>query len=132
MSKTLHIGSLNVRGLNDKVKRNNVYRWIDEKKYDICLIQETFCTKESRAKFDRDWKGKILHSFTNSSHSRGVAILLNKSTKYSIITSHTDELGRIILLNIKIEDLDYTIVNVYAPNSLSDRIQFFKGLSSFI
>ena len=68
------IVSLNVRGLRGK-KRYTIYNWIKDNSFDICLLQETFCTKDFAKEFKRGWKGEILHSYTDSCHSRGVCIL---------------------------------------------------------
>lgn len=39
----LSIVSLNVRGLRGE-KRYAVYEWLKENKFDLCLLQETYCT----------------------------------------------------------------------------------------
>lgn len=38
----LKIISLNVRGLREPKKRSDFFFWLKEKKFDICLLQETF------------------------------------------------------------------------------------------
>ena len=37
------IGSINVNGLRNEKKRQNVFIWLKSKKYDINLLQETHC-----------------------------------------------------------------------------------------
>jgi len=130
MNTEIKVLSLNVRGLNKDTKRKSLYRWINENKFDISLLQETFCTKYSLKKFN--WSGDIFHSLSNSSHSRGVAILLGKNMTYKVHSSHNDDFGRMLLLNIEINNKLYTIVNIYAPNTISERVLFFKQLDIFI
>ena len=37
--------SLNVRGIRGN-KRFSIYKWLTENNFDVCLIQETYCTKD--------------------------------------------------------------------------------------
>jgi exonuclease III len=106
------ITSLNVRGINEISKRNTVYTWIKENKYDICFLQETYCTEAVKTQFDKHWKGDAIHSVSNSSHSRGVSILLSSNLNYKLINSHTDNDGRMVLVNLEIDENEYTLVNI--------------------
>ena len=128
----ISISSLNVRGLNNANKRNVIYKWVKDNKFDLCFLQETYCLESFKAEFCKHWKGDIFHSCTLSPHSRGVCILVNNKLKYKVISSHSDNTGRIVLLNIEIDDKEYTFVNVYAPNDISNRVSFFQEVSRFI
>ena len=74
----INTGTLNVRGLNNKEKRNIVYSRTKKNSYHICLLQETYCTETNKVKFKKGWRGDVIHSCTNSTHSRGVSIGLSK------------------------------------------------------
>ena len=91
-----------------------------------------FCTQSTDGQYHNGWSGEIFHSFSNSKHSRGVCIMLSKNFSYNVLSVHSDTNGRLILLNIEIKDKAFTIVNVYAPNVVSERISFFKQVSKFI
>ncbi len=132
MAEHLKVASLNVRGLHNSNKRNVIYRWIKENRYDICCLQETYCTKPNNDKFKKGWSGEIYHSFSNSTHSRGVCILLNKKLNVHIVSSASDKCGRIVLLNIEIDKLEYSILSIYAPNAVHERIVFFEQLCAFV
>ena len=131
-NRELKVLSLNVRGLNNNNKRHSVFNWIKCSQYDVCLLQETFCTRSTDGQYQNGWSGEILHSFSNSTHSRGVCIMLSKNLSYNVLSVHSDTNGRLILLNLEINDKAFTIVNVYAPNVVSERISFFKQVSKFI
>ena len=109
-----------------------VFNWIKCSQYDVCLLQETFCTRSTDGQYHNGWSGEIFHSFSNSTHSRGVCIMLSKNFSYNVLSVHSDTNGRLILLNLEINDKAFTIVNVYAPNVVSERISFFKQVSKFI
>ena len=60
----LKLVSLNVRGLRGS-KRNIIFRWLIDNQYDICLLQETFCTNDFTERFRQGWAGEIFHSLSN-------------------------------------------------------------------
>ena len=137
----IKVATLNVRGLNNNDKRNIIYSWIRKESYDICLLQESYCTLENSEKFKRGWKGDMLHSYSDSTHSRGVSILFNRKLDYTVLSStlfytvlssHTDKDGRMILVNLTLNNDEFTLVNIYAPNSVSERIAFFNKMKEFI
>lgn len=132
MANDISVVSLNVRGLNDNIKRNTVYTWLKQNKHDICFLQETYCSVAVKTQFNKHWNGDIIHSISNSVHSRGVCILLNSNLNYKIISYHSDNEGRIVLVNLEIDGHEYTFVNIYAPNTVNERISFFKNMSTFI
>ena len=82
---SVNIVSLNVRGLHDITKRNAIYRWFKEKKCHICCIQETYCTELNDAQFRKGWSGNVYHSFSDSTHSRGVSVLLSKDFNCNVL-----------------------------------------------
>ena len=82
---------MHVLHLNKKEKRHGIYLWAKKNDYHICFLQETYCTQANSIKCKRGWSGDIIHSHTNSTYSRGVAILLNKKldySKYSLVRNH--------------------------------------------
>ena len=85
MPDKLKCATLNVRGLNDKVKRENVFRWIKSQNIDVTFVQETFCTQDFVTSFASGWKGCILHGPSDSKHSRGVCIMINDNLSVSVI-----------------------------------------------
>ena len=43
-----------------------------------------------------------------------------------------DNEGRLLLINVEINNVIYTIINIYAPNSMKKRNTFFKQVDRFI
>ena len=127
----LKLVSLNVRGLRGD-KRYVIYRWLRDNKFDICLLQETFCTKDFTDKIKRGWNGKMIHSCSLSNHSKGVCILLAKDLPCKVIGTHHDDDGRIILINIELNNVEYSICNIYCPNNVSDRVTFLRYVNDFV
>ena len=71
----LSVLSVNVRGLNSHEKRNKLFTWLEENKIEITLLQETHLIEKSKVMYIRNWGGKTIHSFSDSSFSRAVSIL---------------------------------------------------------
>ena len=131
MDNKYSIVSLNVRGLRSN-RKFTIFNWLKEKKFDFCLLQETFCTKSFEKSFKRGWNGDIYHSYSDSVHCKGVCILIRKNINCKVISSFTDSEGRFLLINVNINDLVYTICNVYCPTSVQDRITFLLEIESYI
>ena len=120
--------TLNVRGLNDSLKRKKVFEWIKQQKPQIVFLQETFCTENLQPYLNSMWKGKMFHSLSDSNHSRGVSILLSENLDYKVINVHESKDGRKLMLNIEMLNNIFSLVCVYAPNRIKERSDFLKGL----
>lgn len=129
--KYLHICSINSNGLQQSEKRKRLVEWATQQKCDILLMQETHFTKEIEKKIRNDFPGELCYSH-GLSNARGTAIWFKKNLNYKIITQHIDGEGRLLLINVEIDDSIFTIVNVYAPNKTKTRNTFFKSVKSFI
>ena len=127
----LHICSLNCKGLQQSEKRKRLIEWSNQQKCDLLLMQETHFTNDMLNKLNNEFNGKMFVSI-GSSNSRGVAIWLKNNLNYKLIDEFTDSEGRLLLLNIEINENILTIVNIYAPNNAKLRNNFFKNLNSFI
>ena len=67
-----------------------------------------------------------------SSNSRGVAILFKNGIDCSINRKTVDPEGRYIILKACIQDKDYVLINLYAPNKNEDQVNFFNNLLSML
>lgn len=131
----IRISSLNARGLRNKNKRICVAQWFKKQNIDILCVQETYCTDDLVKKFDESFKpfsDEIIHCLTDSEHSRGTTIIVRKGLNLKIENIKKKENGRQLILNAKLNDRNITIVNVYAPNDISQRIKFFKRTATWV
>ena len=133
----LNICSLNTRGLRNKNKRSKVINWSSEKKFDALFLQETFVTDDFSSTFDKDFNeyGSVFHSVSQTPHGRGVAIILSTNfPEYNVINVQTDNEGRKVMVNIEISNTKtiFTLISIYAPNEINERIHFFLELEKWI
>ena len=62
--------SINVRGLRNKRKRNQIFQFLKQKDYDIIFVQESHGTQEIESIWKNEWGADI--TFSNfSSRARG-------------------------------------------------------------
>jgi exonuclease III len=61
-----------------------------------------------------------------------VAIWIKKKVEFKLIDEYKDNEGRLLLINVEINNAIYTIINIYAPNNMKKRNSFFKQVDRFI
>ena len=127
----INLCSLNVNGIHLKEKRNRVIEWIKAQKSLITFLQETHfdVNIENDLNHKSDYDVFCSHGTTAS---RGVAIFMKKSLHYELINKYNDTDGRLILINVEINNTIFTLVCIYAPNCRSSRSSFFKMVSDKI
>ena len=125
-----HVISLNVRGLRNKDKRNQIFRWFRHQKSDILFLQETYWSTDLETIVRSEWHGPCFFSH-GTNHSRGVSILFNDKLNVQAIVKCTLN-GQLLILKTKVHDMDILLVNVYAPTQKQHREGFFRKLNSEI
>ena len=118
------IYSMNVRGLGNTFKRNQVFLWLKNHPGSIFLLQETHSTVDSEKKWADEWGDKIFFSH-GSSNSKGVCILFNNAD-FETIKHFNDNDGRILILDIILHGQKVTLANVYGFNY--DNPNFFQNV----
>jgi exonuclease III len=121
--------SLNVRGINELKKRRSVFNYLRRKNADVIFLQETFSDVTNEREWSKEWGGKTVFVH-GTKHSCGVAVLFKKGLDCQVDDCFCDRSGRYIVLKVKIADEIYVLVNVYAPCTENQQVQFFRGVRS--
>ena len=117
---------MNVRGIQNEVKRRTIFEQY-RKRCDILCLQETHCEKSKEQLWAKEWGGRALFS-SNDSSSRGVCILFHPKNYFNISNVMSDHGGRFIICQIETNcENTYTLSCVYAPNK--DESTFFNALN---
>ena len=91
------LASLNVQGIRSSTKRKALFTWLNERKYDIIFLQETYSTVDVEYIWKTQWKGKLYFSH-GSNHSRGVMVLVRGDLDFELISINSDDDGRSIVI----------------------------------
>ena len=127
----LKILSLNVRGLGTPTKQYLVSHELSLLDYDVFLLQETHVSCKKKAdSFERLWRGRCFWSFGTGS-SAGVAVLFSSNFSGKCLRFIFDSYGHIFSMLIVVGSSGVNVLNIYAPNTVSDRKAFFESLHDY-
>ena len=115
MSNVIKIASFNVRGLRNFRKRRQVFSYLHRRHFQIILLQETHSIISDERCWQNEWGGKIVFCHGNS-NSRGVCFLFNPSFSHDVKDCYSDNFGRLLMIDLYIDESVYTLINIYAPN----------------
>lgn len=99
--------SLNVNGLNIPSKRRIIFDHLRKSGASMCLLQETHATLTSAPLWHTEWGGQ---AFFN------IAILVSRKFSPNILQVTSDDDGRILLMDVEVDDTVFTVGSYYAPN----------------
>ena len=111
----LKVITLNVKGINNVVKRQKILSFLKKEKCQIAFLQETHLSELEHKKLKRNCVGQVYYSSYNTK-SRGVAILLHKSLPFTLDKVVPDDEGRYVLLSGYLYGEHILLGCVYAPN----------------
>ena len=115
MARDVTILSINCRGLADVEKRNDVLHYLKTEKYSIYCLQETHFSEEIHSLITSEWGYKAYFNSCTSG-KKGLAILINNKFEFTFVKLVTDDKGDFMLLQLKINDQTFTVVNLHSPN----------------
>lgn len=126
---TLKILSINAHGLNSPYKRRAL--WSDAKKLkgDVVCLQESHFAEGKAPKCSHKHYPHMIMA-NSSEKKRGVFIAISQAVAFKLHDSISDPQGRYVAINCDINNITYTIINVYAPNK--SQAKFLKSVQKKI
>lgn len=73
------------------------------------------------------WGGNVFFSH-GSNHGKGVMILIRPGFDLKVERCECDKEGRYIILHAKINDQCVIMLNIYAPNTENEQLEFYKQI----
>ena len=104
-----------MRGLRDAIKRRIIFNYYRDRGNVICL-QETHSDVQDEIVWSAEWGGDIIFNH-GSTNARGVCILMPKGLKNNICNIYKDQCGRILRILMNIDEMEFAICCIYAPNN---------------
>ena len=122
--------SLNVFSLNTRGTINKLDRIIKEiQSYDIILLQEQIINKKVIETFEKKLNCKVRYT-TDTENGRSIVILIKQKYEKYVRDEHEMVKGRLFKININIEGLSLSVLNVYGPAQKKDREHFWNEVIS--
>ena len=127
------IASLNTRGLNDPVKCQTAFDFLYSEGNDIFLLQEcNIPYKDSYKSFEERWShGPSIWSGDNDNRSSGVAVLFKGRRVDIKRVQHTIQ-GRVLCIDIELDNACMRIINVYCPADLQKRLETLRAIQPLL
>ena len=124
----LKLVTINVRGLSSSKKADVILHELERLPYDLFLLQETHVSCKERADgIAKKWRGNCFWSF-GVGRSAGVAIFVSPRFAGTVSRFLFDTDGRVLSVLVQLGNTTLNIVNVYAPNTVSERKIFLENL----
>lgn len=111
----LNILTLNVRGLNNPVKRVAILDFLRKQRVNVAFLQETHLVKKDINRISNRYY-RVIASSSAVNKSKGVAILCQRNLRFRLLDSWADNKGRVSVSKVQIEKRDIAFVSIYAPN----------------
>ena len=118
---------MNVKGLSGESKRRETFNWLRGKNFQVFFLQEVHCINEKCDLWQNEWGYKALFG-CDSSRKAGVAILFKNNFHFVLNKKYIDPGGRFIIVDIRVANLSFTLVTLYAPNK--DDPGFFQNITN--
>lgn len=115
--------SVNANGLNHPAKWSSLWKTELSDGCDILCVQETHFTLDkapqcAHKNFPHIFKADYMCK------QRGVLIAVRDSLTFTLLKCYSDPEGRYIILVCTLDNVTYTLVNIYAPNVI--KMKFHK------
>lgn len=125
--------SMNVNGLNISYKRRAIFKHLRKARADIFLIQETHCTSDTEKIWKQEW-GAPAYFCNGSKSSKGVAILMSRELSFKVIEHRSDEIGRLLCMDVEIDGVVYTLGSLYVPtqDKGKEQISFLESIDEIL
>ena len=122
--------SLNINGLNDRIKRTALVDWLKCMKVDVACLQETHApSHESIRKWFANSGFRVVSSSVSNKRC-GSAILIKDSLNVKQVIR--DDAGRFVQVLVDFGEDQLSFISLYAPNKNPDRNAFFSSLTGLI
>ena len=127
--------ALNCQGLIGQHRRQQLFSKLEAGPWDLVVLVDTHCKDAAMARAwtqqgagpGRPWPGQAFWSFSTSSHSGGVAVLIRDTAFVQSAEQQYDSGGRLLRVRLQLSGGQHaSVVAVYAPALAELRPHFFE------
>ena len=120
--------TLNCKGQGDYVKRKTQYTYARDMMADFVFFQETHSQKDTENSWRNMWGNNQVWFSHGETNARGVAIHASNRVQIKVINVTSDTEGRFICLDCELYGQKLMLVNIYAPNTVTEQKIFYSKL----
>jgi exonuclease III len=116
-------------------QRQSVFQYLKKQRASIFFLTETYITKEMVNDINKDWDGPNYHSFGiphPNGASKGASIFVKKETSFKFLNMKESGDGRKLIINCELENSKFSLIVIYAPNTKTERINFFNDVKCWM
>ena len=124
-NKSLSFITNNVKGIQSSKKRLKLIQYFKDKigSTGVLFLQETHSNSKIEQKWKEDFKGQVFFSHGKTS-SCGVLIAYLGTETFFVNKQEIDKEGRILILNVAINDSEYILINLYNANTEKEQMMY--------
>ena len=124
MAEIINFVSNNANGLRSSKKRIKIFEYLKSKIFNdgIIFLQESHSSENTQNEWINDFKGELYFSH-GTTNSCGVVIAFVTRKKVSVSKVSKDKKGRILILEVTIEDSTFVLINLYNANTEPEQIE---------
>ena len=124
--------SSNVKGIKSSGTRMKVFEYLKQKinQNGFIFMQETNSCVDAEKNWQDEFKGPLFFAH-GKANSCGVAIGFCGNDELNIFSKKCDDNGRILMLETKISDEIFLLINLYNTNLECDQLTTFSNLLKF-
>ena len=132
-AKCLTFITNNIKGIRNNSKRLSVVEYFRNKlgNNGILFLQETHSTFNDKIIWKNDFNGPVFYSH-GTSQSCGVFIAYFGNLNFSVNKQVGDKNGRILTLDVNIDEIRYVPDNIYNANNKVEQVQVLSKLSELM
>ncbi|CAM2106397.1 unnamed protein product [Caretta caretta] len=113
------------------LRRSQVLSFLREGGYSVVFLQETHTDPTTEDSSRLEWGDRVYFSHATVQQA-GVVTLFSPDLRPEVLGVAEAVLGRLLHLWFHMEGLVVNLVNVYAPTSSPERLQFYQRASTFL
>ena len=117
-------------GLRDYRKVAALSHWVRCNRLSIVCLQETYLDNNDMAVLNQHFPSASVYLPPGSSHSSGVVTIVSDSLTSSLAYASPD--GRLLSVRDSYDTLQLSVMNVYSPNALVQRLAFLNDISKLL
>ncbi|CAM5135736.1 unnamed protein product [Natator depressus] len=127
----LTIATLNTRGYRMALRRSQVLSFLREGGYFVVFLQETHMDPTTEDSWQLEWGDRVYFSHSTIQQA-GVETLFSPDLWPEVLGVAEAIPGHLLHLRVRIEGLVVYLVNIYAPTSSPEWLQFYQQASAFL